>query len=133
MRGGTAHCDVILSRGEIGSPMVDQPDVLIAMNTPSLLRFQSRLKPDGLIIYDSSLVTESPETPYADCLSVPASQMASELGEPKTANLIILGALIKKVPFLTPAAIYLAIDEIVRSDKLRRLNREALELGRNYG
>jgi Pyruvate/2-oxoacid:ferredoxin oxidoreductase gamma subunit len=113
--------------------MVDQPDVLIAMNTPSLLRFQSRLKPDGLIIYDSSLVTESPETPYADCLSVPASQMASELGEPKTANLIILGALIKKVPFLTPAAIHLAIDKIVRSDKLRRLNREALELGRNYG
>jgi Pyruvate ferredoxin/flavodoxin oxidoreductase len=76
MRAGTAQCDVILSRGEIGSPMVDQPDVLIAMNTPSLLRFQSRLKPDGLIIYDSSLVTESPETPYADCLSAKASRLS---------------------------------------------------------
>jgi 2-oxoisovalerate ferredoxin oxidoreductase beta subunit len=132
MRGGTAHCDVILSGGEIGSPLIDQPDVLIAMNAPSLLRFQNRVRSGGLVIYDSSLITESPEGLDTDCLGVPASQMASELGEPKVANLIILGALIEKVPFLTQVAIHHAIDEIINNERLRRLNREALELGRNY-
>jgi len=129
MRGGTAHCNVILSRQEIGSPVVDQPDLLIATNAPALLRFQSRVRPGGLIVFDSSLTTESPAISHVDCLGIPATQMASELGEPKVANLIILGALLTKTPFLTTASIHHAVDKIITDERLRRLNREALELG----
>lgn len=132
MRGGTAHCNVILSRREIGSPLVDKPDVLISMNTPSLSRFQSEMRPGGLIIFDSSLIAQPPEAPDIESLGIPASQMANELGEPKVANLITLGALMGKAPFLTPAAIHHGIDEIISDERLRHLNRQALELGYNY-
>jgi len=132
MRGGTAHCNVALSHREIGSPLVDQPDILVAMNGPSLSRFQQQVKAGGLIVFDSSLISEPPHAGQAECLGIPASQMASELGEPKVANLIMLGALVGRIPLFIAAAIHHAIDELIQDERLRRLNRKALALGRTY-
>ena len=102
------------------------------MNGPSLSRFQKEVRAGGLIVFDSSLIFQPPEAEQAESLGIPASQMASELGEPKVANLIMLGALVGKVPLFVAAAIHYAIDELIQDERLRRLNRKALALGRTY-
>jgi 2-oxoisovalerate ferredoxin oxidoreductase beta subunit len=132
MRGGTANCNVMLSRREIGTPLVDTPDVLVAMNGPSLERFQKLVKEDGQIIYDSALVSPSTQTVRAGALGVPISKMAREFGEPKVANIIALGALLGQNPFLKKSSIDQAIDETFESEKLRQLNKKAFEMGQHY-
>ncbi len=132
MRGGTAHCHVILSGKKIGTPLVDAPDVLIAMNAPSLSAFQSQVCEGGLIVYDSSLVSHPAPSARIEWIGIPASQMAHQLGEPKVANLLAVGALLARQPLLQRQSIHEAIDEIVNQERLRRLNRKALEWGEQY-
>jgi len=132
MRGGTANCNVILSPREIGCPMSDSPEILIAMNSPSLMRFHSQVKPGGLVLYDCSLINVPPRELRAGAVGIPASQVAHELGETKVANTVLLGAMMVKLPFLSQESIHLAIDENLGSEKLRQLNRKALELGRQH-
>lgn len=135
MRGGTAHCHVILSSKEIGSPLVDAPDILIAMNGPSLLAFEPHVRSGGLVVYDSSRVNRPPESSQTSRIGIPASQIAQELGNPKVANLVALGAVLSRQrlmehqPLLRREAIWQAIDEMVAQDALRQLNRKALECG----
>jgi 2-oxoisovalerate ferredoxin oxidoreductase beta subunit len=139
MRGGTAHCHVILSDREIGAPLVDAPDILIAMNAPSLTTFQPHVRPGGLIIFDSSRVSHSPQSSHITCIGIPASQIAQELGHPKVTNLVALGAMLshqpkmEHQPVLNRESIWHAIDETVRQDPLRQLNRKALEWGERLG
>jgi 2-oxoglutarate ferredoxin oxidoreductase subunit gamma len=90
------------------------------------------VKPVGLIAYDSSLVPHLPLGLATKAIGVPASQMAHELGDLKVANLIALGALMRRLPVLKTASIHLAIDEIIGNENLRSLNRKALETGRQY-
>lgn len=132
MRGGTANCNVILSPREIGCPMSDSPEILIAMNSPSLMRFHNQVKAGGLVLYDSSLIKAPPRDLRAGAIGIPASQVAHELGENKVANTVLLGALMAKLSFLSQESIHLAIDENLGSEKLRQLNRKALELGREH-
>jgi 2-oxoisovalerate ferredoxin oxidoreductase beta subunit len=129
MRGGAAHCHVILSDKEIGTPLVDFPNVLIAMNGPSLSVFESQVRTGGLIVYDSSLVKDPSRCPRKEWLGVPASEIAQQLGEPKVANLVALGALLARTSLLGRDSIHGAIDEVVGQDSLRLLNRKALERG----
>jgi 2-oxoisovalerate ferredoxin oxidoreductase beta subunit len=129
MRGGAAHCHVILADKEIGTPLVDFPNVLIAMNGPSLSVFESQVRTGGLIVYDSSLVKDPSRCPRKEWLGVPASEIAQQLGEPKVANLVALGALLARTSLLGRDSIHGAIDEVVSQDSLRLLNRKALERG----
>ena len=139
MRGGTAHCHVILSDQEIGAPLVDAPDILIAMNGPSLTAFQPHVRSGGLIVYDSSRVTRPPDSSQSNSIGVPASQIAQELGNSRVANLVALGAMLSRQrlmehqPLLRREAIWQAIDEMVAQDPLRQLNRKALECGERLG
>ena len=139
MRGGTAHCHVILSDQEIGAPLVDAPDILIAMNGPSLTAFQSHVRSGGLIVYDSSRVNYPPESSHHHTVGVPASQIAQELGNSRVANLVALGAVLSRQklmehqPLLRREVIWQAIDEMVAEDALRQLNRKALECGIQLG
>jgi 2-oxoisovalerate ferredoxin oxidoreductase beta subunit len=139
MRGGTAHCHVILSDQEIGTPLVDSPDILIAMNGPSLTAFQPHVRSGGLIVYDSSRVTRPLDSSQSNSIGIPASQIAQELGNPRVANLVALGAVLSRQklmehqPLLRREAIWQAIDEMVAQDPLRQLNRKALECGERLG
>ena len=139
MRGGTAHCHVILSDQEIGSPLVDTPDILIAMNGPSLSAFQPHVRSGGLIVYDSSRVTRPPDLSQNNSIGIPASQIAQELGNSRVANLVALGAVLSRQrlmehqPLLRREAIWQAINEMVAQDPLRQLNRKALECGERLG
>jgi 2-oxoisovalerate ferredoxin oxidoreductase beta subunit len=139
MRGGTAHCHVILSDQEIGTPLVDTPDILIAMNGPSLTAFQPHVRAGGLIVYDSSRVTRPPDVSQSNSIGIPASQIAQELGNSRVANLVALGTVLSRQklmehqPLLRREAIWQAIDEMVAQDPLRQLNRKALECGERLG
>ena len=139
MRGGTAHCHVILSDQEIGAPLVDAPDILIAMNGPSLTAFQPHVRSGGLIVYDNSRVTRPPDSSQSNSIGIPASQIAQELGNSRVANLVALGAMLSRQklmehqPLLRREAIWQAIDEMVAQDQLRQLNRKALECGERLG
>ncbi|NLV48458.1 MAG: 2-oxoacid:ferredoxin oxidoreductase subunit gamma [Clostridiaceae bacterium] len=92
MRGGTANCSIILSDQSIGSPILNQTDVLIALNNPSLDKFSPMVKSGGLIIVDESLVKSVPNRQDVRLIAIPASDMASEAGNMTFATVILLGA-----------------------------------------
>ena len=95
MRGGTANCSVILSDEPVGSPIVSEPDVLIAMNLPSLDKYESAVKPGGTILVDSTLIERKVERTDVTVCYVPATRLAQEMGAPTLANMVMMGQFIK--------------------------------------
>ncbi|QOR35833.1 2-oxoacid:acceptor oxidoreductase family protein [Clostridium sp. 'deep sea'] len=95
MRGGTANCMVIVSDQAVASPLVTSASALVAMNLPSLTKFESSVKPGGLIIYNSSLIDEKPSRDDVTVLAINCNDLAKELGNPRVANIIALGALVE--------------------------------------
>lgn len=127
VRGGTANCMVVISRSEVGSPYVEKADTLIVMNQPSLGKFLSRLKPGGLLLYNSSLA-KAPVRPELDVRGFPFSETAvSAAGSLKTANMVALGAYIALRKIFSAQNIL----EIVKQQKrgLLEINKKALLAG----
>ena len=93
MRGGTANCSVIVSDEEVASPMIDKADVLIAMNLPSLDKFEHTVKPGGLIVVNSSIIDRKVQRDDVRVLYCDAAKIADEVKNPKGANVAILGAM----------------------------------------
>ncbi len=132
MRGGTANCSVVVSDEEIASPLVAHPGVCVVMNKPSLLKFQSIVAPGGLLIWNESLIDVAPERTDIECLAVPANDLAESAGSYRSANMVMLGALLKKRPALTSMRAVLAVmNEAVsaRHRELNETNRKALAGG----
>ena len=96
MRGGTANCNVILSDTPVGSPIITTPDVLVAMNLPSLQKFVDTVAPGGTIILDSTLIHAQVERTDVKVCYVPATQMAKDAGFPTLANMILVGKVLKE-------------------------------------
>ena len=96
MRGGTANCTVLISEEEIGSPIVSHPKILIAMNKPSLDKFESNVSEDGLIILNDSLINREVKRNDVNVIKIPADAIADKLGNSRAANMVILGAYVKK-------------------------------------
>ena len=94
MRGGTANCNVILSDTPVGSPIVQHPDILIVMNTPSLDKYESTVAPGGKIFVDSALITRKVSREDVEVFYIPATQMASDMNASGLANMILLGAVL---------------------------------------
>ena len=105
MRGGTANCTVIISDEMIGSPVVLSSDILVVMNKESLEKFQTKLKRHGLIFYDSSLIKHPVLRDDARGISVPATELAGSAGNTKSANMVMLGALIAGTALLRKSSI----------------------------
>ncbi|NLA91391.1 MAG: 2-oxoacid:ferredoxin oxidoreductase subunit gamma [Synergistaceae bacterium] len=95
MRGGTANCGVVLSDGEIGSPVVDDADILVVLNQPSLSKFLDRIKPGGILVYNSDMVEYDGSRSDITPVGLPASTIASELGSDRITNIVILGAVVE--------------------------------------
>ena len=96
MRGGTANCNVILSDDPVGSPIVTQPDILVAMNLPSLQKFEGTVVPGGKIFVDSALIDAKVERTDVEVFYIPATQMAKDAGFSTLANMILMGKVIKE-------------------------------------
>ncbi len=133
MRGGTANCSVIISDEEIASPLVNRPDILVAMNQPSLDKFVSDVKDGGLIIVNSSIIKDVPELPNCEVIQVPANDLAMELGNVKSANMVVMGVLLQKLTDISKEDVFNALAEIVPAgrEKILELNKKAIEIGLN--
>ena len=134
MRGGTSNCTVVISDGEIGSPSVTSPDVAVVMNLPSFDKFEPRVKAGGLLVCDATMIDKKTARSDIDALYVPASEMASENGLTGFANVIILGAIIKKTGLFTlDEFLGLLVGSIPESKAaLREKNEKALKLGYEF-
>ena len=134
MRGGTANCSVILSDEPVGSPIVSQPDCLIAMNLPSLEKFQSAVEPGGMIFLDSTLISDPPARRDITVYAVPASKLAADAGLDGLANMIMIGRFLKiRLPEEYEIAGE-ALAKVVPPQKahLMDANRKAIEMGFAY-
>lgn len=134
MRGGTANCNVILSDDPVGSPIITAPDVLIAMNLPSLQKYVNSVVAGGQIYVDSSLIDIKVERDDVQVFYIPATQMAKDAGIATLANMIIIGHLLENHPELSFDGVDVVVDSLVPPKKaaLKELNIKALTLGKNY-
>ena len=134
MRGGTANCNVILSDTPVGSPIITAPDVLIAMNLPSLQKYVDTVVPGGQIYVDSSLIDAKVERTDVQVFYIPATQMAKDNGIATLANMIITGHLLQNHPELSFTGTDAVVSKLVPPKKaaLVELNMKALQLGKDY-
>ena len=134
MRGGTANCNVILSDLPVGSPIITTPDVLIAMNGPSLQKYVDTVAPGGQIYVDSSLISFKVERDDVSVFYIPATQMAKDAGIATLANMIIVGHLLENHPELSFEGPEGVVEKLVPPKKaaLKELNMKALSLGKDY-
>ncbi len=132
MRGGTANCTVVVSDKPVGSPLITRPGILVAMNLPSLDKFEDNVKPGGLLVYNSSLISRPPKRDDIEVLAVPANEIANELGNDRIANMVVLGALLGKKPIVENESILAALRYALPAHRhnLLPLNEQALERGR---
>lgn len=134
MRGGTANCSVILSDAPVGSPIITEPDVLIAMNLPSLQKYVDSVVSGGQIYIDSSLIDAKVERTDVEVFYIPATQMAKDEGIATLANMIIIGHLLENHPELSFDGTDVVVEKLVPPKKaaLKELNMKALSLGKCY-
>ncbi len=132
MRGGTANCHVIISEKRIGSPLVAEADVLMAMNLPSLDKFENDLRPDGVIFVNSSLISRKVERSDVQTVYVPATELADELGETKVANMVMLGAYIGYTGLLSLESVLAAARTVIKRKEFMELNERALRKGMEF-
>lgn len=133
MRGGTANCHVIVSDKPVGSPIVNNPTDLVVMNLPSFDKFEKTVTKGGNIILDSSLIKKQSERTDINIYSVPATEMANEMGFPKLANMIMLGKLIAVTGLVSMDKVRQAVEKSVPPSKkeLIETNMRATEAGFN--
>jgi 2-oxoglutarate ferredoxin oxidoreductase subunit gamma len=131
MRGGTAHCIVILSDDDIGSPIIRQPTVCIVMNPASMDKYEPLVKPGGLLVANSTLVRTRSQRADITAVYIPANDLAAELGNVKMANVILLGAMLGTREILSIEGIKRTLDQHIpeRRKHIIEPNKRALERG----
>jgi 2-oxoglutarate ferredoxin oxidoreductase subunit gamma len=134
MRGGTANCTVALGDEEIASPVASEPNYLIVMNAPSLFSFQNKVTAGGTIFLNSSIINDRPNRQDVKVFCVPCADMALELGNSRVANIIMMGAFIKKSGVVSPDMYLKSLESIMGSKKksLAEVNRKAFAAGFDY-
>lgn len=130
-RGGTANVTVILSDEPISSPVLDQYDIAVILNQQSLDKFESHVKPGGTLIYDPYGIHRLPERTDINIVEVKATEAVIESGNLKTYNMLLLGALLKLFPMVSPETVIKGLEKTLpeRHHHLIPMNREAIELG----
>ena len=134
MRGGTANCSVVLSDMPVGSPIITNPDVLIAMNLPSLQKFVDSVVPGGKIIIDSTLIGAKVERTDVEVFYIPATQMAKDAGFSTLANMILVGKLLKECDAVPYAGNKETLESFIPAKKanLIEVNLQALQAGYDF-
>jgi 2-oxoglutarate ferredoxin oxidoreductase subunit gamma len=134
IRGGTANCTVIVSDESIGSPVVRNPDVLIAMSDASLNKFQPHLRDNGMLVVDSSLIKTPVPRSTIEVVAVPATEISSKNGNTKSANMVLLGAFITRSKILRKASVFKALEHTLSkgNNKNIDMNKKAIIEGIHY-
>lgn len=130
MRGGTANCTVTLSDTKIASPVVSRPDILVAMNGPSLEKFENRVVENGLVVLNTSLIEKNPSRTDVTLLKVPTAALAREVGSERAANMIMIGALSAETGLLSREETIKGMRTALKGkEKFFELNQKAIERG----
>ncbi len=134
MRGGTANCSVIVSDEPVASPIVTDATAVIIMNKPSLGKFQDTVIPGGAIFINSSLVDDKCSREDIDIYYIPANDVADEIGNNKVANMVMLGAYIKKTGIVSTDSVIESLKKVLGPSKahLIPVNEEALKRGAEF-
>lgn len=132
MRSGSAHCHVCLSSERIGSPLVEHPDVLVAMNEISLRKFASEVPRNGVVLYNREALPAGLSYPQLRVICVPASEIADRLGAAKAANMVMLGALLELTHALELETALGVLKDKVRDTNLLEVDRHAIDAGADY-
>lgn len=132
-RGGTANVTVVVSNDRIASPILSRYDVVIALNQPSIDKFTSRVKPGGLLIYESDGISTKPTRQDITIYSINAIDKAAELNSSKVFNMMVLGALLKACPVISPDSVQLSLQKSLpdRYHHLIPLNMQAIAIGQD--
>ena len=134
MRGGTANCSVMISESPIGSPIVSHPDILIALNKPSFDKYEKMAAPGSTVLVDSSLVDSKSERTDITVHYVPATQLATEVGNSGLSNIVLLGKALKETGIFTEEEICDVLCKMIpeRKAAMRELNCKALKAGLEF-
>jgi 2-oxoglutarate ferredoxin oxidoreductase subunit gamma len=134
VRGGTANCTVVVSDEEIASPVSSSPQNVVVMNNPSLLRYQGMIRSGGVMMINDSLVHAELARSDVDAVRVPVTDLANELGSPRIANMIMLGAFAAKTKITSLDSLMNGLGEIVKGKKasIMDLNRKGMDRGAEF-
>jgi 2-oxoglutarate ferredoxin oxidoreductase subunit gamma len=134
MRGGTANCTVVISDEEIGSPFVMNPTAVLAMNLPSLDKYEHLVKPGGILVVNASMVNREVAREDITVVTIPANEIAEEVGSKRAVNMVMLGALLGNVDILSLDAMEAALEDHLpeRHQKFLPANKAALRQGAAY-
>jgi len=134
MRGGTASCSVIVSDEPVGSPIVSNPDILIAMNLPSFDRYENAVKKGGIIFADSTLIERKAVRDDVTVYYIPATRLASENGMPTLANMIIVGKILKVLDDFNEESVRAALSKVISAKHadMLEVNLKAMQIGADY-
>lgn len=134
MRGGTANCHVVISDDPVGSPILNSATAIVVLNGPSLDKFEKMVVKDGIIITDSSLIERSPSRDDVNIFEIPATKMASEMGNATFANIILLGKLINKTGIMSKENFQKALENVLPQKYHHMIPDEmkALSMGMEY-
>ncbi len=133
-RGGTANCSVTISEAKVNSPVISQADSVFIMNSPSLDKFESKVKPGGRILINSSLAEKKVERDDINAYYIPVNDIAYKLGNPRVANMIMIGAYIQLTQLFEKEEILKILRKSFGEEKahLIPINDEAIEAGKKY-
>jgi 2-oxoglutarate ferredoxin oxidoreductase subunit gamma len=134
MRGGTANCTVVISDEEIGSPTVKHPKAVLALNLPSLDKYEDMIAPGGCLVVNESMVNRKPERTDIRVVMLPANEIAREIGNERATNMVMLGALLANMDILPIEALEKALKNHTaqRLQKFVEMNIQALRRGGEY-
>ena len=134
MRGGTANCNVILSESPVGSPIITAPDVLVAMNLPSLTKFVNDVVPGGKIFIDSTLIDAKVERTDVEVFYIPATQIAKDAGFATLANMVLMGKVMRECDAVSYDGNKATLEAFIPAKKaaLIDVNCQALQTGYDF-
>jgi len=134
VRGGTANCTVVVSDEEIASPVASSPEFVVAMNYPSLVKYQNMIKSGGTMFLNSDLVSERPQRTDIRVVLVPANSLAHEMGNDRVLNMVMLGAVARETGMVSEPALAEAVGTVLEGKKqsLIDLNQQAIRRGLEY-
>ena len=131
MRGGTANCSVVVSDKPVASPLISMADTVLAMNLPSMLKFQGEVKPGGLLIYDTNGITRHPQRTDISVFTIDATAECARMGQAKLFNTMILGGYLKVCPVVKMENVMVGLKKSLpeRAWKMLPQNEEAIRHG----
>jgi 2-oxoglutarate ferredoxin oxidoreductase subunit gamma len=132
MRGGTANCTIAIADEEIASPISSEPDYLVVMNTPSLYSFQNKLTSGGLMFLNASIIDARPTRQDIELYAIPCGEIAEGLGDIRAANIVMMGAFLRKTALVTPDIYLKSLETIMGSKKKKAMETNTKALAAGY-